>query len=258
MVALHGITATRRYVFHGSRALPRRGYRLLSYDARGHGASGPAPAGGGYGYPELTSDLGRLLARCGEGRPVLVGHSMGCHTAAAYALDHASELAGIVLIGPASLGLPAPEEVLARWDRLADGLERDGVEGFMRAYEAELEVEGGWRQTIVGITRKRIALHERPEALSAALREVPRSVPFDGLAELESLRLPALVVASRDEADPGHPHDVAAAWAESLPDTRLTSEDEGESPLSWQGGRLSREVAEFCELPEVAERLRAS
>ena len=73
--------------------------------------------------------------------------------------------------------------------------------------------------------------------------------------ELEFLEVPALVVASHDEADPGHPHDVAAAYAERLPQARLISEGEGESPLAWQGGKLSREIAAFCEEPAVAERL---
>ena len=47
----HGITATRRYVIHGSRALERAGHEVVSYDARGHGESDPAPPGEGYGYP---------------------------------------------------------------------------------------------------------------------------------------------------------------------------------------------------------------
>src|SRR5439155_4385160 len=61
VVLLHGITATRRYVVHGSKALARAGYRQLSYDARGHGASDPAPAGSGYTYPELVGDLEAVL-----------------------------------------------------------------------------------------------------------------------------------------------------------------------------------------------------
>ena len=52
--------------------------------------------------------------------------------------------------------------------------------------------------------------------------------------------MPALVVASHDEADPGHPYAAAAAYAEALPRARLISEEEGESPLAWQGGKLSR------------------
>jgi len=91
--------------------------------------------------------------------------------------------------------------------------------------------------------------------VARALRQVPRSSPFEGLAELEFLDLPALVVASHDEADPGHAYAIAAAWAERLPRASLISEEPGASPLAWQGGRLSREIAAFCERPQVAERL---
>jgi pimeloyl-ACP methyl ester carboxylesterase len=44
VVLLHGLTATRRYVVMGSRALERSGHRVVSYDARGHGRSTPATA----------------------------------------------------------------------------------------------------------------------------------------------------------------------------------------------------------------------
>jgi pimeloyl-ACP methyl ester carboxylesterase len=255
IVLAHGITATRRYVVHGSKALPRRGYELVSYDARGHGESGPAPDPGAYGYPELTADLDRVISERTTGTPPLAGHSMGCHTIASFALQQPERVAGAVLIGPVTIGLPPPEEVLAHWARLADGLERDGAEGFMDAYEADLDVGPEWRETVLRITRERIELHRNPRALADALRVLPRSLPFDGLTELESLAVPALVVASRDEADPGHPYAVAEAWAERIPGARLIVEEPGESPLAWQGGKLSRAIAEFCEEPAVAERL---
>jgi pimeloyl-ACP methyl ester carboxylesterase len=259
VVLLHGVTATRRYVLHGSVALARRGYRQVSYDARGHGESEPAPEDEGYGYEFLTADLGMVLAeRCPGERPVLVGHSMGCHTAVAHALEHADRVAALVLAGPVTLGLPAPEETLTAWDRLADGLERGGVDGFMEAYEAQLEVVPGWRDTALRITRERMELHRYPEAVARALREVPRSVPFDGLEELETLGVPALVVGSYDEADPGHPYTIAEAWTERLPRGRLISEEPGKSPLAWQGGRLSRAIADFLEEADVRERLGGS
>ena len=256
VVLLHGITATRRYVLHGSLALARGGYRLISYDARGHGESSPAPDGGEYGYPQLVWDLGAVLAdRCPGERAVLTGHSMGCHTAAAYALDHAEDVAALVLEGPVTLGIPPSEDRLTYWDRLAEGLECDGVEGFMEAYEATLEVDPSWRETALRITRERMQRHRHPEALARALREVARSLPFEGIAELETLDVPSLVVASYDEADPGHPYAIAEAWAEALPDARLISEEPGKSPLAWQGGRLSRAIADFLGQPQVRERL---
>jgi pimeloyl-ACP methyl ester carboxylesterase len=256
VVLLHGLTATRRYVLHGSVALARRGFRLVSYDARGHGESSPAPDRGGYGYDALTDDLRAVLAdRVPGARPVLAGHSMGCHTAVAHALDHADEVAALVLAGPVTLGLPATEESLAYWDHLADGLERGGVDGFMEAYEASLEAAPDWTETALRITRQRMLLHRHPEAVVRALREVPRSLPFDGLEELETLDVPALVVASYDEADPGHPYAIAEAWAERLPAGRLVSEEPGKSPLAWQGGRLSRAIGDFLDEPPVRERL---
>jgi 3-oxoadipate enol-lactonase len=256
IVLLHGLTATRRYVLHGSLTLARRGYRLISYDARGHGESSPAPEGEGYTYEELTSDLAAVLSdRCPGERAVLCGHSMGCHTGASFALDHADQLAAVVLEGPVTLGIPATEEVLAGWDRLADGLAEGGVDGFMAAYEGDLSVDPSWRETALRITRERMERHRHPEGVARALREVPRSLPFDGLAELETLDLPALVVASYDEADPGHPYAMAEAWAERLPDARLVSEEPGKSPLAWQGGRLSRAIDEFLAEPRPAERL---
>jgi 3-oxoadipate enol-lactonase len=255
VILLHGLTATRRYVLHGSVALARHGYRLVSYDARGHGESSPAPEGDGYGYEALTGDLRAVAAEHnGAARPVLVGHSMGCHTAVAHALDHADEVAALVLGGPVTLGLPASEETLAAWDRLADGLERDGVDGFMEAYEADLAADPSWTETALRFTRERMRLHRHPEAVARALRAVPRSLPFEGLEELETLDVPALVVASYDEADPGHPYAIAEAWAERLPAGRLLSEEPGKSPLAWQGGRLSRAIGDFLDEPLVRER----
>jgi len=180
---------------------------------------------------------------------------MGCHTIATYALERPERAAGVILIGPVQLGLPAPDEVLEAWDRLAGGLERAGVDGFMEAYEADLAVEGPWRETVIRITRERLERHRHPLAVARALREVPRSVPFDGMAELGHLETPALVVASQDEADPQHPYPVAEAWAEAIPGSRLISEEPGKPPLAWQGGKLAREIASFCKQPAVAERL---
>lgn len=256
ILLLHGLTATRRYVLHGSVVLARRGYRLVSYDARGHGESSPAPEGSGYGYEALTADLRAVLAdRAPQERLVLGGHSMGCHTAVAHALDHADEVAALVLAGPVTLGIPASDERLAYWDRLADGLEQGGVEGFMEAYEASLGADPAWVETALRVTRERMKLHRHPEAVARALREVPRSLPFEGLEELETLGVPSLVVASYDEADPGHPYAIAEAWADRLPAGRLISEEPGKSPLAWQGGRLSRAIADFLDEPGVRGRL---
>ena len=255
IVLLHGLTATRRYLVHGSRVLPRRGYRLVGYDARGHGESDPAPPGTGYGYEHLVADLDAVVSsEVGEGPFVLVGHSMGAHTAVARALGGEERLAGLAVIGPVYLEVYS-EETLAAWDRLAEGLEQGGIDGFLEANARGMDPK--WRDTVLRFSRARMEQHRNLDAVADALREVPRSRPFETMSELEFLDVPTLVVASHDEADPRHPYAVAEAYAERIPSARLISEEPGESPLAWQGGKLSREIAAFCAEPAVVERLAA-
>jgi pimeloyl-ACP methyl ester carboxylesterase len=251
----HGITAVRSYVTHGSRLLQRRGFTALSYDARGHGESDPAPMGEDYAYDALARDMGAVADAGAPGaRVVVAGHSMGAHTAAAFTLAEPDRVAALVAIGPSARGMPPREKSIAYWDRLADGLDRAGVEGFLEAYD-DGSHDPEWHDVIMRITRKRLSLHRDLHAVAAALRSTTRSVPFDGIEALEGVAVPTLVVASHDDADPGHPHAVAQEWCERIPGARIVSEAEGESPLAWQGGKLSREIAAFCEEPAVRERL---
>lgn len=245
VVLCHGITATRRQVLHGSRALSRAGHTVVSYDARGHGESDPAPPGGSYVYPELVADLEAVVAaEVGDGPVALAGHSMGAHTAVAYALRHPDRLTGLVVIGPVYAGEIEPSS-LDYWDGLAEALAGGGVDGFVDYIDRHQDIDPAWRRSVLGFTRARMLLHRHPQALIDALREVSRSRPFESMDELERLEMPALVVASHDAADPGHPYEVAAAYAQRLPQAMLISEGEGESPLAWQGGKLSRELASF-------------
>jgi pimeloyl-ACP methyl ester carboxylesterase len=245
IVLCHGITATRHSVIHGSRRLERAGHTVISYDARGHGESDPAPPSAGYGYPELRGDLAAVIEDQAGGGPVLLaGHSMGAHTAVGFALEDPDRVAGLIVIGPAYDG-DIGEGSLRYWDGLAAALEADGIDGFVAYIDRVQGIDPRWRDSVLRFTRERMERHRHPGALVTALREVPRSRPFKTMAELESLAVPTLVVASHDAADPGHPYAVAEAYARRIPGARLVSEPEGQSPLAWQGGRLSREIEAF-------------
>jgi pimeloyl-ACP methyl ester carboxylesterase len=242
VILLHGLTATRRYVLMGSRYLARAGVELIGYDARGHGASSPAPSPEAYEYADLARDLDVIAASAGS-RVVLVGNSMGAATAVAWALEHPERVSALVQVTPGYSGAGRDADDLGDWQALADAMARGGVDGFMEAYEPPKEPR--FREAALKFTRQRLERHEHPEAVADALRVVPASAAFDGLEALEALEMPALVVGSRDESDPGHPLALAEAYAEHLPNSKLIVEDEGQSPLAWQGAQLSRAIESF-------------
>lgn len=244
LLLLHGLTATNRYVLHGSRLLERKGFRLIAYDARAHGESDPADDPSAYEYADMADDVLSLLDERQIERAVLVGHSMGATTAMLVALEHPERVSGLVQVTPAYYGQPYAEEShLAYWDRLAAGLESDGADGFMRVFEPP-PVEK-WREPVLKFTRQRIERHRHPEALADAVRIIPRSAAWDGLDRLAEVEQPVLIVGSRDESDPTHPLLVAEEYTRRLRGAEFAIEDPGHPPLAWQGSRLSREILEW-------------
>jgi pimeloyl-ACP methyl ester carboxylesterase len=240
---LHGLTATRRYVVMGSKMLERDGHRVIAYDARAHGRSDAGPSPDAYGYDALAADLAAVLDAAAAERAVLAGASMGAHTAIRFALERPERVAALVLATPAFDPDDHDPQRLERWDRLARGLREGGPEGFVAAY-GEPQVPETWRETVLTVLRQRLAAHEHPEALADALTAVPRSRPFERWEDLGRIEVPTIVVASRDEADPGHPYAIGERYAREIPGAQLRCEEPGKSPLAWQGGQLSRIVAE--------------
>ncbi len=246
VVLAHGLTATRRYVVMGSTALQRSGHRVIAYDARGHGASSPAPTPDAYEYEDLGRDLAAVLDRAGLRRAVLAGASMGAHTLLWLALNQPERVGGLVLITPAFTAGSDDPPRLADWDALSAGLRDGGIDGFVAAYrEAGWDrVPERWRETVITVIRQRLALHQHPEAVADALHVVPRSRPFASVEDLAAISVPTVIVASDDDADPEHPRAVGEAYAQAIPGARLVTDEPGRSPIAWQGSQLSRLIAE--------------
>jgi hypothetical protein len=222
----------------GSRALERSGHRVVAYDARGQR---PLVAREAYGYRELAADLEAVL----DDRR---GSSARRSTAPRWAPTRSSlrprpprRVAALVIATPAFD--PDGDPRLDHWDRLSAGLREGGVDGFVAAYGGP-PVPERFKDTVERVIRQRLGAHEHPEAVADALAGVPRSRPFESWDTLADLGVPAVVVASRDEADPEHPYAVGQRYAQAIPGARLVSEEPGASPLAWQGGQLSKVIAE--------------
>ena len=244
VLLLHGLTATRRYVVMGSKLLERSGHRVIQYDARAHGHSSPAPEPAAYNYELLTDDALAVLDDRGVERAVLAGASMGAHTLLNLALRRPDRVAGIAVITPAYSGDEAREQArLERWDRLSEGLRSGGVDGFLEAFGVP-DGTPEFAKTVLTVTRQRLSQHDHPDALADALSALPRSRPFGGLDELAALAVPAVVVASNDDADPEHPEALGIAYSEAIPNARLITDPPGRSPVAWQGSQLSQIIAD--------------
>ena len=245
IVVLHGITMTRDYVLMGSTELEENGYRVIAYDARGHGRSTAPEDPEAYGYDELLTDLVAVLDAFEVERAVLVGSSMGCHTAMRLALDHPDRVAALTAITPAYDPAAHPNEADVRdADRLAEAMRTSGADGYIEGLKemGDPAVE----MTFLSLTRRRLAEHRDLGSVADALQANVRARPFESFDDLASIAAPSLVVASRDKLDPRHPHAVARSYAAALPESEIVSEPEGRAPLAWNGRKLARCVLDLA------------
>jgi len=242
IVLLHGLTATRRYVVMGSNFLQRKGFKVISYDARGHGLSDAAPSADLYGYTDLAMDLKEVLDSYGLREVTLAGSSMGAHTAIRFALSYPEKVKALVLVTPAfDPDISPNDKLFGRWDQRAEALRTSGIEGFMDSYDGYPENSAA-KKIVQKVIEQRLARHKNLKAVADALQVVPRSKPFESWGDLGRLKVPVSIVGSRDEFDPEHPLEVARKYHQALPASRYVVEDSGMSPIAWQGAQLSRVI----------------
>jgi pimeloyl-ACP methyl ester carboxylesterase len=88
VVLVHGFTLSSQCWVLQRRSLIHSGFRVVTYDQRSHGKSGPSPLEH-CTVEQLGEDLHRVIeATCPTGPIVLVGHSMGGMTLMSYAAVH--------------------------------------------------------------------------------------------------------------------------------------------------------------------------
>jgi len=135
-VLLHGIGSGAASWLQVAQGLRQRA-RVIAWDAPGYGQSAPlpmaSPRAGDYAA-RLASLLDALaLERC-----VLVGHSLGAMTAAAFAQRHPERVSALVLLSPARGYGARPEQACAVRDKRLHDLATLGVERIARMRSANL------------------------------------------------------------------------------------------------------------------------
>ena len=248
VIALHGVMQTHETVLKGT-DLEDAGYRVIAYDARGHGASGSPGSASEYGYDRLVEDLVAVMDTFGASPAVLVGVSMGALTALRLATEQPDRVAGIVAITPAYDPYKR-QGCMSHAEMVAAALRTGDVDALMDAAPVQMADERQGkalaafaRRTAARTVESHLDLDATAEALVAILKEPP----LDSFDQLASIDVPTVVVGSRDEFDLNHPLHLATMYAEAVPGSRFVCEEAGQLPLAWKGrdmADLAREVAD--------------
>jgi pimeloyl-ACP methyl ester carboxylesterase len=215
IVLAHGLGGSARNFGPQMRALKDR-YRVIRYDARGHGRSDAPHEASAYTPAEFVADMGRVLDDAGERTAVVGGLSMGAGTALRFALAHPARVRGLVLCAfPA--GADDPEGFAAKALRFAETIERDGLEAAGDAYvwgpSTRLD------RNAVHFVQQGFLEHP-PHGLALTLRGViAQQPPVAAMrGELAALRAPTLIVVGSEDAPSRRASDALAA---GLPQARL-------------------------------------
>ena len=230
----HGLTssmAAEEAMGMGVADLPADRYRLVRYDARGHGGSGATEDPGDYTYPALAADQLGLADALGIDRFVTGGMSLGSGTALHVAVTAPERVRALVL-GIPPTGWEGRRARGATYQDRGRLLREQGRAALLDAVMAEPLApifEPFAEQVEVGI-RARYESYDT-EVLAPLLTGIGGSDLPDPDA-IATLTMPVLVLAWR--GDPVHPEATAERLAELLPQAEVVVSDSLREVVTWK------------------------
>lgn len=102
VLLIHGFASNARVNWWDTgwvKVLNEAGHRVITFDNRGHGASGKLYDPAAYPAPEMAEDARRLLDHLGLGPVLVMGYSMGSRIAAFLTINHAPRVRAAVFAG---------------------------------------------------------------------------------------------------------------------------------------------------------------
>lgn len=202
VVLVHGLGANQAFWYPIVTGLVNRGYRVITYDLRGHGySSRPAH---GYRLGNMVDDLEMLVRHLGLTHFHLVGHSFGARVALLYALQYPERLQSLVIADTQlrALQLPVRLRDWQHWPRWREELAAQGFDD----------------------------LPDEDEFISFKLLSRFSSAPRNVTMGQRAVRRPSL--RHRDMGQRG-----GQRWRELLSSPEIADELEDETPLQ-EAGRL--------------------
>lgn len=176
-------------------------YRVVAYDARGHGHSEKPDKPEAYSQDIMVEDMRCLMDILDINKAIVGGHSMGANVALNFAFRYPERCIGLIPVGIGS-GSSDREWWGEWWEHLADTAEKEGIE----AYVEEMQKLPAWGSAFtdpkMGKPLIQAELSNSPIALTNIIRGIQRKRPsiFELGSKLEKLPMETLVVMSDGDA----------------------------------------------------------
>ncbi len=217
LLLLHGFTGSSASWTAHAEVFHRR-FRTVAVDLLGHGETDAPADPARYRMARCIADLAALLDALAIERTALLGYSMGGRVALAFALAHPQRVGALVLEG-ASPGIADPEERrarIARDERLAERIERDGVETFVDEWMRQplFATQACLGPDVLAAARA-VRLAHRPIGLANSWRGMGAGAQEPLWDRLHALPVPALLLAGEQDTKFLA---IAHSMAQSLPD----------------------------------------
>jgi len=191
------------------------GVQLISADCPGHGQS-PLPTKQSPSFDYYADEIKQLMDTLTIKKAILGGISMGAGIAINMALRYPKKVQAVVLVRPAWLASPNPENLLILNKAAAFIKEENGSTAFKkeRDYIKVANKLPLAARSILGVFAK----SQRKE-IPIVLESMVNSAPFNQLSELATLKIPCLIIGNDD--DPLHPFEMAKTLRSAIPNSEL-------------------------------------
>ena len=225
-VQMHGLTSSAQREHRAGLDVTGQlhGFKVLRYDARGHGSSTGRAVPEDYIWPRLADDLLALLEALAPGQSVHTGGPSMSAATQLYAALKAPELfCSLTLLVPPT-GWEVRRAQAEHYERSAALVENDGIGAFIRVGDSVLPppaLADRAREPVPAVSQELLPSVFR----GAALTDLP---PKEQLARLE---VPVQILAWAD--DHAHPVSTAEQLQRLIPDAQLAIAETPEDLGTW-------------------------
>ena len=245
LVLVHGLGGAKEDFEGHIDSLAQRGWRVVAFDMRGHGASDRPSGAGTYSLDTFAGDIVAVADACLVDRFHLLGHSVGGMASRRVALAHPERVASLMLVDTTHGPMPGLEPALAEgaaWIALNQGMaelrrrmtERDPLG--TPAHQRLVRERPGYEEFN---DRKWAALS--PEMYAALIVEI--ATQPDQRKDLGRVTCPTLVMVGEQDT---LLIDDARRMAEEIPGARLVVvADAGHAPQLETPATFEHEVQAF-------------